>query len=62
MNELSEIRPRSGLKNKFKNGGKINMSMRTSLREWAKENKVWVRKTWRIFLEKDLILFYKHTL
>ena len=35
------------------------MSMRTSLREWAKENKIWEPKTWRIFLEKDLIPFYK---
>ncbi|CAD7769828.1 hypothetical protein AIOGIFDO_00693 [Candidatus Methanoperedenaceae archaeon GB37] len=35
------------------------MSMRTSLREWAKENKVWEPKTWRIFLEKDLVPFYK---
>jgi len=33
--------------------------MRTSLREWAKENKVWEPKTWRIFLEKDLVPFYK---
>ena len=31
----------------------------TSLREWAKENKVWEPKTWRIFLEKDLVPFYK---
>ena len=30
-----------------------------SLREWAKENKVWEPKTWRIFLEKDLVPFYK---
>ena len=30
-----------------------------SLREWAKENKVWKPKTWRIFLEKDLAPFYK---
>jgi len=35
------------------------VSMRTSLREWAKENKVWEPKTWRIFLEKDLVPFYK---
>jgi len=35
------------------------MNMRTSLREWAKENKVWEPKTWRIFLEKDLEPFYK---
>ncbi|KAA0012290.1 MAG: hypothetical protein FE041_03770 [Thermoplasmata archaeon] len=33
--------------------------MRTSLKEWAKENKVWEPKTWRIFLEKDLVPFYK---
>jgi len=35
------------------------MSVRTSLREWAKENKVWEPETWRIFLEKDLVPFYK---
>jgi hypothetical protein len=33
--------------------------MRTSLREWAKENKVRKPKTWRIFLEKDLVPFYR---
>ncbi|HEC86366.1 MAG TPA: hypothetical protein ENI49_00605 [Thermoplasmatales archaeon] len=35
------------------------METKTSLREWAKENKVWKPKTWRIFLEKDLVPFYK---
>lgn len=35
------------------------MSMKSSLREWAKENKIWEPKTWRIFLEKDLVPFYK---
>jgi len=38
------------------------MNMRTSLREWAKENKIWEPKTWRLFLEKeekDLVSFYK---
>ena len=33
--------------------------MKISLREWAKENKVWEPKTWRTFLEKDLVPFYK---
>jgi len=36
-----------------------NMGARTSLREWVKENKVWEPKTWRIFLEKDLVPFYR---
>jgi len=36
-----------------------NINMRTSLREWAKENKIWEPKTWRLFLEKDLVSFYK---
>lgn len=35
------------------------METKTSLREWAKENKVWEPKTWKIFLEKDLVPFYK---
>jgi len=35
------------------------MSMETSLREWAKENKVWEPKNWRTFLEKDLLPLYK---
>lgn len=33
--------------------------MRTSLREWAKENKIWEPKAWRTFLEEDLVPFYK---
>jgi len=40
----------------------MNINMRTSLREWAKENKIWEPKTWRLFLEKeekDLVSFYK---
>lgn len=36
------------------------MEAKTSLREWAKENKVWEPKIWRIFLEKDLVPFYKY--
>ncbi|WP_293445908.1 hypothetical protein, partial [Persephonella sp.] len=32
---------------------------KTSLRKWAKENKVWEPKAWRIFLEKDIVPFYK---
>jgi hypothetical protein len=35
------------------------MQQRISLREWAKENKIWEPKSWRIFLEKDLVPFYK---
>jgi hypothetical protein len=35
------------------------MQQRISLREWAKENKVWEPKSWRIFLEKDHVPFYK---
>jgi len=35
------------------------MSMETSLREWAKENKVWEPKNWRTFLEKDLVPLYR---
>lgn len=37
----------------------MNMETKISLREWAKESKVWEPKTWRIFLEKDLVPFYK---
>ena len=37
----------------------MNMETKASLREWVKENKVWEPKTWRIFLEKDLVPFYK---
>lgn len=37
----------------------MSMETKTSLREWAKENKIWEPKTWRTFLEKDLVPFYK---
>jgi hypothetical protein len=30
-----------------------------SLREWAKENKIWKPESWRIFLVNDLVPFYK---
>jgi len=43
-----------------KKGRYEDMSIGISLREWAKENKVWEPKTWRIFLEEDLVPFYKH--
>lgn len=36
----------------------MNMETKTSLREWAKENKIWETKTWRTFLEKDIVPFY----
>lgn len=35
------------------------MQPKTSLREWAKENKVWEPKNWRAFLERDLVPFYR---
>jgi hypothetical protein len=35
------------------------MQSKISLKEWSKENKVWEPKTWRMFLEKDLVPFYK---
>ncbi|VVB90570.1 Uncharacterised protein [uncultured archaeon] len=38
----------------------MDMETKISLREWAKENKVWEAKTWRVFLEKDLVPFYKY--
>ena len=31
-----------------------------SLREWARENKVWESKTWESFLKDDLVPFYKY--
>ena len=37
----------------------MSMETKTSLREWAKENKIWEPKTWRTFLEKDLVPFYR---
>jgi len=35
------------------------MSIMTSLREWAIKNEIWKLKSWRVFLEKDLVPFYK---
>jgi len=35
------------------------MQSKASLRDWAKENKVWEPKSWRIFLERDLVPFYR---
>lgn len=43
----------------FKKWRDDNMGIRISLREWAKENKVWEPKAWRIFLERNLAPFYK---
>ena len=37
----------------------MNREIKMSLREWAKENEIWDPKTWKIFLEKDLVPFYK---
>ena len=39
----------------------MNREIKMSLREWAKENEIWDPKTWKIFLEKDLISFYRQT-
>lgn len=38
----------------------MGMEAKASLREWAKENRVWELKTWRIFQERDLVPFYKY--
>ncbi|WP_457635993.1 hypothetical protein [Persephonella sp.] len=37
----------------------MNTASKISLREWAKENKIWEPKAWRVFLEKDIVSFYK---
>jgi hypothetical protein len=35
------------------------MQQRLSLREWARNNKIWEPYSWRTFLEKDLVPFYR---
>jgi len=35
------------------------LPQRLSLREWARENKIWEPNSWKIFLEKYLVPFYK---
>ena len=37
----------------------MSMEAKESLRDWSKENEIWDPKTWRIFLENDLVPFYK---
>ena len=37
----------------------MSMETKTSLREWAKENKIWEPKTWKEFLKNDLVPFYR---
>jgi len=38
----------------------MNTETKTSLREWAKKNKVWEPENWKTFLEEDLVPFYKY--
>jgi hypothetical protein len=35
------------------------MQQRLSLREWARNNKIWEPTSWRTFVEKDLVPFYR---
>ena len=35
------------------------MQLSLSLKKWAIDNKIWEPYSWKIFLEKDLVPFYK---